>query len=153
MCVCMGVEGVRVYSQATVCLCMCACDKESLLSLHISEDLAQDPRHSWIWCLFWGVWLTSLFRHSWIDKTQQLGSDPLSRLDLVSLWACCENHDSHTKPWFKPGADNITLEVPLFPQDVRKLLTLWKFHSALQSKKKLYLTGIDTVWAWCSAVY
>lgn len=46
MCVYMGGKGERVCTWATICLCMCVCDKESLLSLHISKDLAQDPCHS-----------------------------------------------------------------------------------------------------------
>lgn len=115
---------VCVCTWATVCLCsVCVCDKWSLLSLHISKDLAQDLCHSWICRLFLGVCLTSFFRHSWIHKTLQRGSDPLSRLSLVSLWACWENHDSHTKSWFITGVDNINLEVPLFPQDVQ-----WAFN-------------------------
>lgn len=122
MCVFIGGKGVHVCTWATVCLCMCVCDKESMLSLHINKDLTQDPCHSWIWCLFW-VCLTSFFRHSWIHKTLQRGSDPLSRLSLVSSWTCWENHDNHTKSWFIPGVDNINLEVPLFPRDVQ-----WAFN-------------------------
>lgn len=103
---------VCIHRRLHVCACVCVCDKENLLSLHISKDQAQDPRHSWIWYLFWGVLTYPMsLSTAGFTKAQQLVSDPLSGLSLASLWACCENHDRHTESWI-PGADNITTVPP-----------------------------------------